>query len=96
MLRCSIVSSSELASYDQAKEMLLRSGLMKDGVPCHIVASCIAGATAAFFGSPVEVIKTRIMSSSDAYAGPIDCAIKTFRNEGFTAFYKGFFPYAMR
>ena len=76
---------------------MLKNKIFNDGITCQLTSSCIAGMVAAFFGSPVEVIKTRIMSSSKGqYSGPLDCAIKTVRNEGFTALYKGFWPYAVR
>jgi hypothetical protein len=44
---------------------------------------------------PLELIKTRIQSEPCAkadrkYTGIVDCALKTFRNEGAGAFYKGF------
>jgi len=75
----------------------MKNGLMRDGVPLHLLCACGAGLTAAFFGSPVEVIKTRIMTSNPGfYSGPIDCAIKTVKNEGYSALYKGIVPYAVR
>jgi solute carrier family 25 uncoupling protein 8/9 len=36
---------------------------MNDGIPCHLVSSSIAGFTAAIVGSPVDVLKTRIMNA---------------------------------
>jgi hypothetical protein len=44
--------------------MLLNSGLMVDNIYCHLVASSGAGLTAAIIGSPVDVVKTRIMMAS--------------------------------
>ena len=37
--------------------------MMEDGVPCHLVSSSIAGFTAAVVGSPVDVLKTRLMNA---------------------------------
>ena len=45
--------------------------------------------------SPVDLIKTRIMSQESGkrvYFGFINCAVVTFKKEGFGAFYKGFLP----
>lgn len=63
---------------------------MDDGVPCHLLASAIAGFTACVVGSPVDVLKTRLMNAKvGEYKGVLDCVIKTFK-EGPLAFYKGF------
>lgn len=63
---------------------------MSDGIPCHLVCSAIAGFTACVVGSPVDVLKTRIMNAKPGeYSGVLDCVIKTFK-EGPLAFYKGF------
>jgi len=59
------------------------------------VSSSIAGFTAAIIGSPVDVIKTRIMNSKGEYSGIIDCVWKTMK-EGPLAFYKGFSSNASR
>ncbi len=36
---------------------------MEDNIPCHLVSSSIAGFTATVVGSPVDVLKTRIMNA---------------------------------
>jgi len=43
--------------------MLIRRNLMEDGVPCHLVSSAVAGITACIIGSPVDVLKTRLMNA---------------------------------
>ena len=43
-------------------------------------------------GSPVDVIKSRVMGSSGLYSGFVDCAVKTLKAEGPFAFWKGFLP----
>lgn len=49
------------------------------------------GFAATIAASPVDVIKTRYMNSPKGqYAGAMDCAIRMAKQEGFTAFYKGF------
>ena len=41
----------------------------------------------------VQVIKTRLaVSVTGQYKGIFDCAVKTFRKEGFKAFYRGYIP----
>lgn len=57
----------------------------------------MAGITACIVGSPVDVLKTRVMNApSGMYSNPLDCVYKTLMNEGPKAFYKGFIPNACR
>lgn len=77
--------------------MVLGSGYLKDGIPLHLTCACMAGLTACVVGSPVDVLKTRVMNApAGMYSNPLDCAVKTFKNEGFFAFYKGFGPNVVR
>lgn len=96
--RAMIVTASQLASYDQFKEMILEKGVMGDGLGTHVTASFAAGFVAAVASNPVDVIKTRVMNMKvepgevPPYSGAIDCALKTVRAEGPMALYKGFVP----
>lgn len=68
IFRNAIINAAEIATFDQVKDMLLSRNLMQDNVYCHLVSSSIAGFTAAVVGSPVDVIKTRIMNSVKDWA----------------------------
>lgn len=97
VMRNSIINAAELASYDQFKQMFLGMGLLKDGIPCHLTCASLAGLAACIFGSPVDVLKTRVMNAeAGKYSGPLDCAYQTLKQEGPSAFYKGFVPNAAR
>ncbi|CEM34782.1 unnamed protein product [Vitrella brassicaformis CCMP3155] len=90
IVRNSIICSSELAAYDTIKIELLKRKLMKDGLPLHFTAALGAGFVTTIVGSPVDVLKTRIMNAKPGdYKGPIDCVVKTL-GEGPMAFYRGF------
>nr|CAB3266167.1 calcium-binding mitochondrial carrier protein Aralar1-like [Phallusia mammillata] len=58
-----------------------------------LLAGTIAGAPAASLTTPADVIKTRLQVKSRAgqtvYKGVFDCAKKVYKEEGFTAFWKG-------
>ncbi|KAI3922158.1 hypothetical protein MKX01_005847 [Papaver californicum] len=96
--RAMIVTASQLASYDQFKELILEKGIMKDGLGTHITASFSAGFVAAVASNPIDVIKTRVMNMrvepgvTPPYRGALDCAVKTIKAEGPMALYKGFIP----
>ncbi|KAJ8424669.1 hypothetical protein Cgig2_014141 [Carnegiea gigantea] len=83
--RAMLVTASQLASYDQIKEMILEKGVMKDGLGTHVAASFAAGFVAAVASNPVDVIKTRVMNmkvipgEAPPYSGALDCALKTVR-----------------
>ncbi|KAG9147166.1 hypothetical protein Leryth_005410 [Lithospermum erythrorhizon] len=96
--RAMLVTASQLASYDQIKEIILEKGIMKDGLGTHVTASFAAGFVAAVVSNPVDVIKTRVMNMkvepgmAPPYNGAFDCALKSIRAEGPMALYKGFIP----
>ncbi|KAI4328141.1 hypothetical protein L6164_020523 [Bauhinia variegata] len=96
--RAMLVTASQLASYDQFKEMILEKGVMRDGLGTHVTASFAAGFVAAVASNPVDVIKTRVMNmkveagAEPPYRGALDCALKTVKAEGPMALYKGFIP----
>ncbi|KAK7361376.1 hypothetical protein VNO77_03432 [Canavalia gladiata] len=96
--RAMLVTASQLASYDQFKEMILEKGIMRDGLGTHVTASFAAGFVAAVTSNPVDVIKTRVMNmkvepgTAPPYSGALDCVVKTVRAEGPMALYKGFIP----
>lgn len=63
IIRNSIINAAEIATFDQVKDMIVRRNLMDDGIPCHLVSSAVAGFTACIVGSPVDVLKTRLMNA---------------------------------
>ncbi|XP_066999034.2 mitochondrial glutamate carrier 1 isoform X2 [Anabrus simplex] len=61
---------------------------------CSFLAGCSAGSLAALAVNPFDVIKTRLQLLKKAegeivYSGISDAIVKTFKNEGVTAFFKG-------
>ncbi|CAM8904955.1 unnamed protein product [Rhodiola kirilowii] len=98
MTRAMLVTSSQLATYDQIKETILKREILKDGIGTHVAASFAAGFVASVASNPVDVIKTRVMNmkveagKEPPYAGAMDCVMKTIKTEGPMALYKGFIP----
>lgn len=92
IMRNSIINAAELASYDQFKQTYLSLGA-KDDVFTHIASALGAGFVATCVGSPVDVVKSRVMGdTSGKYKGFVDCVVKTLTKEGPLAFYGGFLP----
>ncbi|XP_057843226.1 mitochondrial uncoupling protein 1 [Cryptomeria japonica] len=90
--RNAIINAAELASYDQVKQTLLKLPGFSDNIITHLLSGLGAGFVAVCIGSPVDVVKSRMMGNSKAYKGTIDCFVKTLKNDGPLAFYKGFIP----
>ena len=86
----------------QAKELLEEAGFAKDGQTVVLGGATIAGFCAAACSLPFDFVKTRIQKMDKLadgtypYKSPVDCAVKTFREEGFLKFYTGFPTYCLR
>ena len=61
--RNAIINAAELATYDQIKSSLLASGYFSDNIVTHITAGLGAGFFAVCIGSPVDVVKSRVMGA---------------------------------
>lgn len=101
MGRAAVVNAAQLASYSQAKQGILSTGYVQDGIFCHFLASMFSGLVTTAASMPVDIAKTRIQNQKyidgkPEYKGAIDVITKVIRNEGPTALWKGFTPYYFR
>ncbi|OBT83483.1 hypothetical protein VE02_06882 [Pseudogymnoascus sp. 03VT05] len=65
-MRAVLMTASQLASYDAFKQALIVHTPLTDNLTTHFTASFMAGFVATTVCSPVDVIKTRIMSSTES------------------------------
>ncbi|XP_037649228.1 mitochondrial dicarboxylate carrier [Sebastes umbrosus] len=93
--RGALVSVGQLSCYDQSKQLVLASGYLADNILTHFLASVIAGGCATILCQPLDVVKTRLMSSKLEYGGVFHCLTETARL-GPKAFYKGLVPAGIR
>ncbi|KAK9826666.1 hypothetical protein WJX74_008755 [Apatococcus lobatus] len=96
LIRNSVISATELVSYDTAKALLLDTLGLPEGVGVHFMAGLSAGLAATALGSPADVVGTRLMAQARA-TGEAQQSLPSFcmrmlREEGVSAFYKGFIP----
>merc|ERR1712172_396405 len=101
MARAMVVNAAQLATYSQAKQAILSSGYIQDGIFCHFVASMISGLVTTIASMPVDIMKTRLQSMKyvdgvPEYKGAGDVLMKVVKNEGFFSLWKGFTPYYFR
>ena len=92
-----LMTASQLASYDAFKRMLLDSPTLglKDDLTTHFSASFLAGFVATTVCSPVDVVKTRVMSSTRA-DGVLALLAEIYRKEGLRWCFKGWVPSFIR
>uniref|UniRef100_A0A672Z9J8 Mitochondrial dicarboxylate carrier n=1 Tax=Sphaeramia orbicularis TaxID=375764 RepID=A0A672Z9J8_9TELE len=93
--RGAMVTVGQLACYDQAKQLVLGTGIMGDNILTHFLSSFIAGGCATFLCQPLDVMKTRLMNSKGEYTGVTHCLRETAKL-GPLAFYKGLVPAGIR
>lgn len=99
--RAMVVNAAQLASYSQAKQLLLSTVYFSDNIMCHFVASMISGLITTAASMPVDIAKTRIQNmkiidGKPEYKGALDVLGRVIRNEGFLSLWKGFTPYYAR
>jgi solute carrier family 25 (mitochondrial dicarboxylate transporter), member 10 len=94
-LRAAVMTASQLASYDTFKSVLIRHTWMKDNLTTHFTASFLAGVTAATVTSPIDVIKTRVMSASSQQS-VVTVLSEIYKAEGLRWMFKGWVPSFLR
>lgn len=101
MGRAMVVNAAQLASYSQAKQLILQTGYIKEGIFLHFLASMISGLVTTAASMPVDIAKTRIQNmkmidGKPEYRGAVDVIVKVAKHEGFFSLWKGFTPYYFR
>ncbi|KAK4189937.1 putative mitochondrial dicarboxylate transporter [Podospora australis] len=95
--RAAAMTASQLASYDVFKRTLLRMTPMEDNIWTHFTASFLAGVVAATVTSPIDVIKTRVMSASSHHNHGMAALLKEiYAAEGLRWMFKGWVPSFLR
>ncbi len=94
-MRAVLMTASQLASYDGFKQLLLRNTTLEDNLTTHFTASFLAGFVATTVCSPVDVIKTRVMSAHES-KGLTRFLLDAYRNEGLRWIFKGWVPSFIR
>ncbi|EDO47873.1 predicted protein [Nematostella vectensis] len=100
-VRAMVVNAAQLATYSQAKQLLLSTKYFEDNIVCHFGASMISGLATTVASMPVDIAKTRIQNmriidGKPEYKGTMDVLVRIVRNEGVFALWKGFTPYYFR
>ena len=94
-MRAILMTASQLASYDGFKRVLIQNTPLDDNLTTHFTASFLAGFVATTVCSPVDVIKTRIMSSHES-KGLATLLADIYRLEGVGWMFRGWVPSFIR
>ena len=94
-LRAVLMTASQLASYDGFKRLLVTKTPLEDSLTTHFSASFLAGFVATTVCSPVDVIKTRIMSAKESQS-LLRLLTDIYRAEGVRWVFKGWVPSFIR
>ncbi|KAJ5666033.1 Mitochondrial dicarboxylate transporter [Penicillium maclennaniae] len=97
--RAVLMTASQLASYDTFKKMCMEQVGMGDHLGTHFTASFMAGFVATTVCSPVDVIKTRVMTAShaDGRGQSIVSLLRDIcRKEGLAWTFRGWVPSFIR
>ncbi|CAL8580452.1 Mitochondrial dicarboxylate transporter, variant 2 [Xanthoria parietina] len=94
-MRAVLMTASQLASYDGFKALILARTPLDDNLYTHFGASFLAGFVATTICSPVDVIKTRIMSATEK-EGLRGLLGRVFRVEGVGWMFRGWVPSFVR
>jgi dicarboxylate transporter 10 len=94
-MRAVLMTASQLASYDGFKRALIQHTPLEDNLKTHFTASFMTGFVATTICSPVDVIKTRVMSASESKSlGKLLADI--YKAEGAGWMFKGWVPSFIR
>lgn len=93
--RAAVMTAGQLATYDTFKRLLLDYTPMGDTLTTHFSASFLAGLAAATATSPIDVIKTRVMSSTNQQ-GIFNIVRDVHREYGMRWMFKGWVPSFLR
>lgn len=96
--RAVLMTASQLVTYDVFKQICTSKLGMPDSLSTHFTASIAAGFVATTVCSPVDVIKTRVMSASSTESkGGISHLLKEiYRKEGVSWMFRGWVPAFVR
>lgn len=99
--RAMVLNIAQLASYDQAKEMILASGVVGDHIGAHAMASTCSGFIATFVSIPLDSAKTKLQNMKTVngvqeYSGMSDALRRTAAKDGVFSLWRGFMPYFLR
>ena len=94
-LRAMLMTASQLASYDGITSLIIAKTQLVDNLTTHFCASIAAGLVATTICSPVDVVKTRVMSAKES-EGLAQLLATIYKAEGMGWMFRGWVPSFVR
>ncbi|RCI04318.1 hypothetical protein CU098_006542 [Rhizopus stolonifer] len=94
--RAVLITVSQMTSYDLFKQACIDRLGLDNGLTTHFVSSLLAGLVATTVCSPLDVVKTRIMSAHESTRQPIKMMKYMVQTEGFGSLFRGWMPAFVR
>ncbi|CAO3697287.1 unnamed protein product [Rhizopus stolonifer] len=94
--RAVLITVSQMTSYDLFKQACIDRLGLDSGLTTHFVSSLLAGLVATTVCSPLDVVKTRIMSAHESTRQPIKMMKYMVQTEGFGSLFRGWMPAFVR
>lgn len=91
ILRGALLTSSQLATYDQTKTILKTHFLLEEGILAHLSAAMMAGIVTTTVSTPADVVKSLVMHSYPTRS-PLECMRHIFATDGLRGFMRGWTP----
>lgn len=89
IVRASLFSASQLATYDHTKVMLRRHIGLENGIQLNFGAAMIAGLVTTTISTPADFVKSIMMNSSKE--GPVTIVTQIIARDGGRSFFRGWF-----
>lgn len=95
VMRACVLNGTKMACYDQIKQIIVKSGVVPQGITTQFCAAFGAGFFMATTVAPFDMIRTKLMNQpmhNKIYNGFIDCFLMLVKERGFNGLYAGFVP----
>lgn len=99
LMRACVLNGTKMACYDQIKESIIKSNMVKNDLVVQFVSAFLSGFFMSITVTPFDMIRTKLMSqpmNQKIYNGFFDCAKKVIKQNGPMGLYTGFIPIWMR
>lgn len=87
-VRASLLTSSQLATYDQGKALIKHCTGLHEGLSAHVGAAMTAGLVTTTVSTPADVVKSVVMSSNPRLR-PVECINLILTRDGLSGFLRG-------
>ncbi|KAI8466412.1 MAG: mitochondrial carrier domain-containing protein [Monoraphidium minutum] len=96
VVRSSILTATQCATYDTAKRAVMANFGWGDGLQTQLVTGLATGLASTTITNPVDVIKTNMFISGSGAGGPLATAADVYRRAGLAGFLRGWSASYMR